>query len=116
MRHEKKRVIKIIDEIITFLYSIGATDINLKIKDEKDKVILEFDSDYKRECREKLDFFVHILRNSEKHQELEEYYWELVGESDVDTEISIIRMMVDDIKIDIDDDFVNLIFTRKKNR
>ena len=114
MKHEKKRIIKIIDEIITFLYSIGATDINLKIKDEKDKVTVEFDSDYKKECREKLDFFVHILRNSEKHQELEEYYWELVGESDVDTEISIIRMMVDDIKINIDDDFVNLILTRKK--
>ncbi len=45
---------------------------------------------------------------------MEEYYWELVGDCDIDSELSLIAMMVNEIEVDIEDDYVELTLIRYK--
>jgi len=35
-----------------------------------------------------------------RRHDIEEYYWELTGDDDLDTELSLVGMMVDDVVID----------------
>ena len=50
----------------------------------------------------------------EKSEEMEEFFWELAGESDVDTEITIVGMMCDEKKLSITDDRIEIKLKRYK--
>ena len=45
---------------------------------------------------------------------MEEYYWELAGESDVDTELTLVGMMTDNAEINISEDMIEVVLYRYK--
>ena len=114
MKHTKKRVSKIVDELLTYLMSIGASNVNLNIKDEKNRYRISAESNYIQENNEqKIKKLIKCIK-CPKQEEMEEYYWELAGECDVDTELTLIGMMVDNIEMDIDDDHINIVLYKNK--
>lgn len=115
MKHEKMRIARIADEIINYLYSLGAKDISINIKEDKEKFKLKFKSDYKDISQEKINDLVKICNTCSKANEMEEFYWELLGDTDSDSELSLMRMMIDEIEIDIQDDYIEMILIRKKS-
>lgn len=114
MKHTKKRISKIADELLNFLMSIGADDITINVKDEEDRYKICAKSNYvKANNEEKLNDLIKCI-DCPKQEEMEEFYWELAGECDVDTELSLISMMVDKIKLDIDDDTIYIVLYKNK--
>lgn len=114
MKHNKKRIMKIVDEITTHLYWIGAKDINIRIQEVDDKFKITFKSDYLPEKKKKIKKLIDALKRCDKQQEMEEYYWELVGDCDIDNELSLIGMMVDEAELEIEEDHLELILIRYK--
>jgi len=114
MKHEKKRITKIVDEIMTYLYSIGAKDIGIRVKEFEDRYVMTFNSDYKKMCEKKLDALIKALKSCSKQQEMEEYYWELLGDCDVDSELTLVGMMVNEAELDVEEDAIELKLTRYK--
>lgn len=107
MKHNKKRVSKIVDELIVYLFSIGASNINVNILEEKDFYKIRISSNYRDKDMEKIDNLKKYL-SCEKQEEMEEYYWELTGECDIDTELTLVGMMTDKCEININDDKIEL--------
>lgn len=115
MKHDKKRITKIIDELINYFFSMGATDINLNLKEDPDAYRITFDCNYS--CKdssklEKLDKYLHC----EKQEEMEEYFWELTGDCDVDTELTLVGMMTDEASVQCVDDKLRIMLVRYKEQ
>ncbi len=113
MKHHKKRIAKILDELTIYLFSIGATDININIADREEDYRIFIRSNYKGNQDDKIARLTKGL-NTPKREEMEEYYWELTGECDIATELHLVGMMLDKAEINIIDDYLELILYRNK--
>lgn len=113
MKHTKKRISKIVDELVTYFFSMGSTNMNIKVKEEPSQFIIYLKSDYSKDANEKIDKLVRYLECA-KQEEMEEYYWELTGVCDVDTELTLVGMMTDEVEIDIDEDTIEIKLYRNK--
>jgi hypothetical protein len=98
MKHGKMRLSKIVDELISYCFSIGATDISVNIKDAEGYSKISVKSNYKDIPKEKIEKLSKLMKCG-KQEAMEEYYWPLTGEYDADTELSLVGMMAD--KVDI---------------
>ncbi|KUO68979.1 MAG: hypothetical protein APF77_19585 [Clostridia bacterium BRH_c25] len=107
MKHLRKRICKIIDELVNYMLSIEATNINVNIENKADHYIITIKSDYSEEKYKRIEKLMRAL-TSPKTEEIEEYYWELTGESDTDTELYLVGMMVDKSEISIVDNMLEL--------
>ncbi len=113
MKHNKKRISRIVDEMVTYFFSIGATDINVNIKEEETQYKIFVKGNYLEKYKEKLIKLKKCLAYP-KQEEMEEYYWELTGECDVDTELTLVGIMTDKVEMKITDDYIEVVLYRSK--
>lgn len=113
MRHEYKKVARIVDELTTFFLEKGAKDINLDIKVLEGKEIITIKA-YPVEQIERVIEDLQKMLSYPRESELEEYYWELAGECDYSSELAIIGGMIDTASIDYDDDSICLELVRRR--
>ena len=109
MIHEEKKVAKIIEELTMFFFSLGADEIETRIKRDENSDFIWFSSNYNPEYRDELDYLDEYL-NKEKNDGLEDIYWELVGSSEPGeaSQLLLIGMMIDKAEIKIEDSKVEL--------
>ncbi len=98
MKHLRQRNARIAEELILFCYRHKANNINLNINHEKNhtKIIIEARG---AKIDNETILVMEKLLNVPRSTEMEEYYWNLTGESDIDCELSIIGTMCDSAKI-----------------
>lgn len=113
MKHNKKRLMKIIDELTMYLFSTGATNINISIEDREDVYVILIKSNYNKDKKEKIVKLIEALK-SPRQEEMEEYYWELAGESDVGSEMYLTGMMINIEHVDIDDNMLEISLYKNK--
>ncbi|MDF2613064.1 MAG: uncharacterized protein K0S71_850 [Clostridia bacterium] len=94
MKHETKKISRIVDELTTLFLKQDTDEVDFKIKREPHQTTIKmidyrthFDDEYIDELRQQLS----IVRQ----WEIEEYYWQLTGETDCDDELTLIGAMVD---------------------
>ena len=115
MKHYHKRITKIVDELINYLFSMGATDTSVNIKDIENHYKISFESNYEKGMDEKIDKLIKYL-NCPRQEEMEEYYWELTGDCDVNTELSLVGMMVDEVEVSFVEGKIQIVLHRYKSR
>lgn len=114
VKHNKKRICRITDELMTYLFTMGATDITVNVKEDERQFIIKIRSDFVEFTDQEVNRLFQRL-NIERQVEMEEYYWELAGESDVDTELTLVGMMTDKGEINfIDDNTIEITLFRYK--
>jgi len=114
MKHNKQKISKIVDELMNFCFSVGASDISVNVKENDAYFKIYLKANYSQSCREKVNEINKLLKCS-KNEEMEEYYWYLAGESDVDTELSLVGMMADKCKINfLENDYLEITLYREK--
>jgi uncharacterized tellurite resistance protein B-like protein len=113
MKHTKKKISKMVQEITTYLLLIGATDITVNIQDRDKDFRIFIESDFK-ENEEIVEQFVEKLK-SPKQVEIEEYYWELTGDCDVDSELHLVGMMMDKAYVEVKEGRIEIELYRNKN-
>ncbi|PRX24192.1 hypothetical protein BX659_12416 [Orenia metallireducens] len=94
MKHEKMKIIKILDEILSFSLNNQADEIDIKIKVNEEQTIIKFKDNSPNLNQDKLEEIEEML-NIEKQPEVEEYYWELIGQNDYCDELSVVGLMID---------------------
>ena len=109
MKHVEKRIARMVDELVTFFTAIGGDDISIRLTKKEDQYMLQMTSTYDPAMRKKVDNLYKTL-NAPKNQGLEEFYWELAGESAFghDSELHLIGQMIDSAQIDIEDGLVSI--------
>lgn len=98
MRHLRQRNIKIINELMNFLIKIGCENIHLDYHMGNHNLYLDFHC-LIESLDEKYIKTMKTLLNVPRRHDMEEYYWELTGDDDLDTELSLVGMMIDEVSI-----------------
>lgn len=116
MNQEHAIIIKIIDEMTSYLFNLGAKNSDINYKEEDDCFMLTFKCEYDPSKIKLIDKMTKYL-NIERQEEIEGYYWELAGQyKNDDTELSLVGMMTDDAKIYYDNERVEILLIRIKQQ
>ncbi len=102
MKHEIKKICKIVDEMTTLLLRDDTDKVDFGINRLPDKTIIKM-IDYNTKFTDEDAKGLLECFNVKRQHEIEEYYWQLVGECDNDTELTIIGVMVDESKVELRD-------------
>lgn len=112
MIHEKQRIAKIVNEMTMFFFSMEARDISVKIHLDSNDTAITFESDYYGDQKKKIEKLVKCMKIP-KQEGMEEYYWGLTGECDIDTELSVVGMMIDRVDLEVKENSIRLTLHRE---
>jgi uncharacterized protein YjaG (DUF416 family) len=113
MRHEIKKICKIVDELTTLLLKEDTNEVDFKIKKtdiDTTIYITDYNTKYQQADVEDLKQCLNVQRQ----HEVEEYYWQLVGECDNDSELTVIGAMIDKAEIELRDGNLYMVLVREK--
>ena len=113
MKHTKQRNARIAQELILFADRHGADEINLNIKHNDDESIIIIEANSISLSEDTINTITTLL-NVPRCAEMEEYYWNLTGETDSDSELSLIGVMSDKVELDIKPNYLKIEIIRKK--
>lgn len=94
MNHEAARISKIVNELTNFCIRIGAKHMQIDLKDTDGKTELVVQCDTKGRVEEFIEDLKASLA-SPRQEQVEEYLWEMVGESESYDELNLVGMMLD---------------------
>lgn len=91
------RLIKIIDEILVFLYSLDPSKVDMQLNRKEEFSELLFDAQVGKKMETKRIERIDRLLSCPRRRELEENYWELTGnDTTPSSELALVGMMTDD--------------------
>lgn len=96
MRHNGKKVVKIVEELTMYFISVEADNIESSLKREENQYVIRFHSTYNPEFRNNLDSLEKYL-NQPRNEAMEDIYWELAGSGDPGeaSQLLLVGMMID---------------------
>lgn len=112
MTYEKQKHIKILDELTSFCYLRGASHIYLHIDHNNECTTCSLECSIPNFTEKDMQNLKDALDTPRCH-EMEEYYWELIGDIETESELSLIGMMIDYSSITLDDGILKIIIKRK---
>jgi hypothetical protein len=98
MKHINQRNIRIVDELMSFCYKYGASKLEIEVDSKKNEIIIIVKAHVKHFPKETLVLANNLL-SAPRCREMEEYYWNLSGDDDTDTELTLIGMMTDEAEV-----------------
>ena len=98
MTNEKQKIAKIVNALIEYFLSHQAKGIHLSIQEVDDGTRISLAMDEVHLSEKALEDLKHYLY-MERQEEMEEYYWHLLGNDSETEEISLIGMMVDEAEV-----------------
>lgn len=107
MKKELKKITLIIDEIVALLLLHGASDINIQIDKTESYTKIKF---VQKDFAFDQDF-VDRLRFDLAHQrenEVEGYYWQLVGKDDLSDEVYLVGAMIDESQVKVEENHLTI--------
>lgn len=113
MRHEVKKISKMVDELTTFFLEHEAKSLKVHVENFIDKEVIIVEAvalDDIKLCVKRLNRFLSYPRECE----MEEYYWELAGETEHSEELGLVGIMIDEANIGYEEDKILLELIRNK--
>lgn len=112
MKHINQRNIKIVTELMGYCYKHGSDNVHIDIKKENKKITIFIKAQISFISKEDLEFLEKLL-NAPRCHEMEEYYWNLTGDDDTDTELTLVGMMIDEAHINyVAGEYLEILLTR----
>lgn len=99
MRHETKKICRIVDELTTLFLKEDTNEVDFKIKKDTDKAVISI-VDYGTHFSEEDVRYFREMLGVQRQCEIEEYYWQLAGETDDEEELTLVGAMIDEVKIE----------------
>ncbi len=110
---ESKKISKIVDELFLYFVKHGHADINLDIKITEEEIRIKITL----ENLDKILLSKIEERLKEKREiEVEEYGWELMGESDCSNELELIGLLTDSFSHEEENKKDVLTFIRRRKK
>lgn len=107
MKYYFKRNLKIINELMTYLYKLGSKDITVNLHRDENKTSFVISAQIDTIDTQELIKLDAIL-NTKRQHEVEESYWHLGVESETEDELSLVGMMIDSAIISYDNNIIKL--------
>lgn len=91
---EAKKISKILNEMVTFALNREATKVDSSIEKTEELYKLTIQAINLKCSTDSIDNLKQLL-NAPRQRDVEEYYWELTGDSDTGSELELVGMMID---------------------
>ena len=101
MKYKREKLIKIMNELVNFCLYINMKDLKIGFSCHEDIGEISVEGYCANPPLERLKDLEHIL-NSPRQEELEEYYWNLVGDGHGHQELEMVGTLVDSGSIEYD--------------
>ncbi len=112
MRDEIRKINKLVDEMTSLLMKRCSSEIDVKIKRENPNVvitIIDYNTTYSSFEIEELRSVLNIQRQCE----VEEFYWELMGDDNKGDELFLVGSMIDFASVEKVDNNLEIVMHRK---
>lgn len=113
MKHKREKLIKIMNELVNFCLRINMKDLKIQFSCHEDKGEIIVEGYCDNPPMERLEDLEYIL-NSPRQEELEEYYWNLVGDGHGHQELEMVGTLVDSGSISYEDGILKISITRNQ--
>ena len=111
------RLIKIIDEILVFMYSLKPTDVDMKLHKGEAHSEITFCAKITTKIEKNRLLRIDRLLNCPRRRELEENYWELTGnDTTPSSELTLVGMMTDDYEFVYDEENMTVYIKLIRNK
>ena len=112
MKHTKQRNIKIVTELLNYCYNHGSQNIHIDINKENENILISIKAEIPSMSQDSLEILETSLNTPRLH-EMEEYYWNLTGDTDTGSELLLVGMMINEATVTYTDDkYLNILVTR----
>lgn len=98
MKREFEKGMRILSNLVSFCATIGSECYHMEMLNKDDCLYIVIRADADEVSEEQLQDLRESLAVPRQH-EMEQYYWELIGEFDSNAELSLVGMMVDSAEI-----------------
>ncbi|MBM7615666.1 hypothetical protein [Alkaliphilus hydrothermalis] len=113
MDHVKSRLLKISSEIAFFAFDLGAESLQINIANNQKAYEITIECHIEGLVEDKLKDLEEQL-DVPRREDIEEYLWELLGEDEESRELSLVGMMIDEVKISYNRPLLNIKMFRNK--
>ncbi len=114
MKHIKKRISKTIDEMMLFFFSIGCQNINIQFDKVENGYRITLKGPFDPQKSESIKTLDKYL-NAPKDASILECFWELAGESDMntDSELYLVGQMIDSADIQTQGNYLTVVLNKQ---
>lgn len=114
MKFKREKLIKIMNELVKFCLQIDMKDLDIKFAFHKDKGEVTVSGYAENPPMKRLKDLESIL-NAPRQQELEEYYWILVGDGHNYQELEMVGTLVDRGSITYENNILTIYVLRRES-
>lgn len=114
MKHQKKKLLIILDELMKLFLKLGCTSIAVNLDMVEGENIIQIKGKYDPNCKVNLDALQSSL-NCGRNLEVEECYWSIIGSAEIDqgSELYVVGSMLDNCTVLFDEESIEIIAHRK---
>ncbi|MGL5417423.1 MAG: hypothetical protein ACRDAU_17270 [Clostridium sp.] len=112
MNFRTEKDLKILNELVSYCYHFNTKDIKVNIKTIENISYIEIEAlipSFPEKALEKL----RTSLNTPRQREVEQYYWQIGGEYEFDSELTLVGMMTDKVSISYNNDILDIQLERK---
>ena len=102
MKIKFQKIMNIASELLAYCQNHGATEFHLNIKEVPGAVTLSIKAVSETITKDELEFLEAAL-STPRQREVEQAFWELIGETDNNPELQLVGMLCDEAIINYDD-------------
>ena len=116
MKHEEKKLTKIVEELTIYFFSLGASKVKTEIEKEEGEVKIVFRANYLPEYESDIQAIEDYFNTEQRNGGMEDIYWELAGTSEPgeSNQMLLLAMMIDEYKMYRFENEVELHLYRKR--
>lgn len=113
MKFKFEKNLVIISELIKYFHNLGVNDVHIDMGSDEITSYFYISGEVLNLSKDTLEN-LNLTLNMPRQHEVEQHYWNLVGESDFDSELCLIGIMIDEVNISYVDNILTLKILRKE--
>ena len=98
----RKKSVKILSGMIYCYYNLGIEELDINIKKDSKTIYISLEGFIDHLDKNKIDEMNRML-NVTRQAQVEEYYWELIGENSYKEQLNLIGMVTDEALVEYKD-------------
>ena len=114
MKFKMEKNLKIVNELITYFNKLGNSIVHIDLSSDNENSYFNIYGEIKNFSDQELQSLIKILNTPRQH-EVEQYYWNLGGESEYDSELSLVGMMINTAKVSYENNILKISLIREEN-
>jgi len=111
MRTRFDKITGIASGLLSYCHHYGASEFHLDIMEESDYMTLVISASPETISEKELEHLRNCL-GAVRQRDIEQDYWELIGESESSTELTLIGMLCDDATVEYDGSLLSITLIR----